>query len=60
MISKTRQKWVENKLTTIRNLVNESNWVYVPTRTNPADIPHVIGTQQHYHQISYGGIDHFN
>ena len=38
-ISKTREKWVENRLTTIRNLVNESNWIYVPTTTSPADIP---------------------
>ena len=38
-ISKTREKWVENRLTTIRNLVNKSNWFYVRTTTNPADIP---------------------
>ena len=38
-ISKTREKWVENRLTTIRNLVNESNWFDVPTTTSPADIP---------------------
>ena len=38
-ISKTREKWIENRLTTIRNLVNESYWFYVPTATNPADIP---------------------
>ena len=38
-ISKTREKWVENRLITIQNLVNESNWFYVPTTTNPADIP---------------------
>ena len=38
-ISKTRGKLVENRLTTIWNLVNESNWFYLPTTTNPADIP---------------------
>ena len=27
------------QITTIRNLVNESNWFYVRTTTNPADIP---------------------
>ena len=38
-ISKTREKWIENRLTTIRNLVNESYWFYVPTTTSPEDIP---------------------
>ena len=33
-ISKTREKWVESRLTTIRNLVNESYWLYSLSNSN--------------------------